>query len=143
LLYQRKIRVGNTEHEPYICFRVDPVLYCCDTNGPTHAPTILSLASAAASVFASSLGPLWIVRCIVLLHRVVHSLSVRYCSSCVIVRFIHHALLCALILSILASNATDPVKPITNESIMSHHRVINDYHSSMPIITYYSIMNRS
>jgi hypothetical protein len=73
---------------------VDSVLYCY-TNGPTHVPTVLSLASSAASVIASSLGPLWIVHCIVLLHRVAqsHSLSGHYCRSCVVVRFIHHALL--------------------------------------------------
>jgi hypothetical protein len=40
---------------------VDPVLYC-DINGPTHAPTVLSLARSATSVFDSSLGSLRIVR---------------------------------------------------------------------------------
>jgi hypothetical protein len=91
---------------------VDPVLYC-NTNGPTQVPTVLSLASSVASGFASSLGPLWIVRCTVLLHRVVHSLSERYCSSCFVVCFIDHASLLDLILLILASNATDPA---------NHHR---------------------
>jgi hypothetical protein len=50
---------------------VDPVLYG-DTNGPTHAPDVVSLAPSAAAVSASSLGPWRIVRCIV-------------------ARFIHHA----------------------------------------------------
>ena len=68
---------------------VDPVLYG-DTNGSTHAPVVVSLAPSAAAVPASSLGPWRIVRCIV-------------------VRFIHHALLRALILPILVSNnATGP-----------------------------------
>jgi hypothetical protein len=100
---------------------VDSVLYC-DTSGPTHAPTVLSLASSAASVFASCFG--WaiadFVRCIVLLHRAAHSLSVHYCSSCVAFRFIRHALLRALILPIMASNdATDPANH-TNGPIMSY-----------------------
>ena len=69
VLYQRKIEL-RTRSMSHLLSSVDPVLYC-DTNGPTHAPAVLSLVSSAASVFASSLGPLRIVRCIVLLHRVV------------------------------------------------------------------------
>jgi hypothetical protein len=53
---------------------VDPVLYC-DINGLTHAPTVLSLAPSTGSVSASSLGSLGMVRFLVVLHRVVHSLS--------------------------------------------------------------------
>ena len=56
---------------------VDPVL-CCDTNGPTHTATVLSLAPSTTSMFDSSLGTLRIVRFLVLLRRVVHSLSVRF-----------------------------------------------------------------
>jgi hypothetical protein len=67
---------------------VDPVLYG-DTNRPTHAPAVVSLAPSAAAVPASSLGPWRIVRCIV-------------------ARFIHHALLHALILPILVSHANWP-----------------------------------
>jgi hypothetical protein len=51
-----------------------------------------------------------IVSCIVLLHRAVHSLSVRTAAAALLfASFIMlYALLRALILSILASNATDP-----------------------------------
>jgi hypothetical protein len=52
---------------------VDPVPNG-DTNGPTHAPAVVSLAPSAAAVPASSLGPWRIVRCIV-------------------ARFVHYALL--------------------------------------------------
>jgi hypothetical protein len=117
---------------------VDPVLYC-DTNGPTHVPTVLSLASSAASVFASSLGPLRIVHCIILLHRAMHSLSVHYCSSCVVVRFIIMRLLRALILSILASNATDPANYhqwVNHESSMTISRC------QFSIVHYESIVNQ-
>jgi hypothetical protein len=73
-------------------------------------------------VFASSLGPLRIVRCMVFLHGAVHSLSVRYIQQLRVVRFIiHHALLHALVLPIPASNATDPGKchqSINRESSM-------------------------
>jgi hypothetical protein len=49
---------------------------------------------------------------------------VHYCSSCVVVvRFIHHALLRALILSVLASSATD---------LANHHQWIT-HESSMTI----------
>ena len=74
VLYQRKIEV-RTWSMSHLLSSVGSVLYC-DTNGPTHAATVLSLASSAASVFASSLGPLRIVRCIVLLRRVAHSFTV-------------------------------------------------------------------
>jgi hypothetical protein len=101
---------------------VDPVLYCdTDTSGPTHAPTVYRLFHRLLQcVLLASLGPLWIVRCIVLFHRAVHSLSAHYCSSCVVVRFIHRALLRALILPILVNNATDPANHTINGSIMSH-----------------------
>ena len=49
----------------YLCFRVcDPVLYC-GTNGSTHAPTVLSLASSTGLVLAFSLVSLRIVRVLV------------------------------------------------------------------------------
>jgi hypothetical protein len=50
VLYQRKIE-SRTRSMSHLLSSVDPVLYC-DTNGPTHAPTVFSLASSAASVFA-------------------------------------------------------------------------------------------
>jgi hypothetical protein len=110
---------------------VDLVLYCdsvfCDTNGPTHAPTVLSLAPSAASVFASCFG--WAIADCALNRLASQSgaftVPVHYCSSCVVVCFIHHALLRALISSILASNATDPA---------NHHQWIN-HESSMTIST--------
>jgi hypothetical protein len=62
----------------YLLSSVDPVLYC-GTNGPTHAPTFVLLAPSSTSVFDSLLALLGIVRFLVLLRRVVHSLlSVRY-----------------------------------------------------------------
>ena len=39
---------------------VDPGLYC-DTNGPIHAPSVLSLSPSTGSMFASSLAALQIV----------------------------------------------------------------------------------
>jgi hypothetical protein len=116
---------------------VDPVLY--DTNRPAHAPIVLSLASSAASVIASSLGPLWIVHCIVLLHRVAHSLSVHYYRSCVVVRFIHHA----LILSIPASNATDPANHESSMMIRSLSIVQINGESAMIHITRASIISQN
>jgi hypothetical protein len=89
-----KDRVVNTED-----MRLAFELMYCDTNGPTYAPTVLSLAPLAASVFASALGALRIVRCTVLLHRAAHSLSVRY--ICVLFRFIQYVSLRVVILSTL------------------------------------------
>ena len=86
-----RVRIGSQHEDANYCHllsSVDLVLYCY-TNGRTRVPTVLSLASWAASVFASSLGPLWIVRCIVLLQRAVHLPSAHYCHSCVVVHFIH------------------------------------------------------
>ena len=134
VLYQRKIAL-RTRSMSHLLSSVDPVLYC-DTNGPT---TVLSLASSAASVFASSLGPLRIVYCIILLHRAMHSLSVHYCSSCVVVRFIIMLLFRALILSILASNATDPANYhqwVNRESSMTISRC------QFSIVHYESIVNQ-
>ena len=84
---------------------VDPVLYCY-TNA-THVPTVLSLVSSAASVFASSLGQFMDSALHCLASQSGAFTGVYYCRSFVVVRFIHHALLRALILSILASNAID------------------------------------
>ena len=50
----------------YLLSSVDFVLYC-DTNGLTHAPTVLSLAPLNDSVLACSLGSLQIVHFLVLL----------------------------------------------------------------------------
>jgi hypothetical protein len=44
VLYQRKIEL-RTRSMSHLLSSADPVLYC-DTNGPTHAPTVLSLASS-------------------------------------------------------------------------------------------------
>jgi hypothetical protein len=82
------------------------------------------LASSAASAFASSLGPLRIMRCIVLLHRVVriHCLCTTAAAALLFASFI---LLysCFDLIKILASNATDPA---------NHHQWIN-HESSMTI----------
>ena len=67
---QRNIELRTRSH---LLSSVDPVPYG-DTNGPTHAPAVVSIAPSAAAVPASSLGPWRIVRCIV-------------------ARFIHYALL--------------------------------------------------
>ena len=88
------------------CSRVLILCCNCDTNGPTHALTVLSLVSSVALVFACFFA--WPL-------KIVH-----YCSSCVVVRFILHVLLRALVLSILASDATDPDPANVNESIMNH-----------------------
>ena len=79
VLYQRKIEL-RTQSMGHLLSSVVPVL-CCDTNRPTHAPTVLSLASSADSVCASSLGPLRIVRCVVLLHRAGHLLYAHYIAA--------------------------------------------------------------
>jgi hypothetical protein len=71
-----------TRSMSYLLSSVDPVLYC-DINGPTHAPTVLSLARSATSVFDSSLGSLRIA-------------PVRTYSSCVVIRIINCALLRSL-----------------------------------------------
>jgi hypothetical protein len=91
----------------------------CDTNGHNSRTDCFYrlLHRLLQCVLLDSLGPLRFVRCIVLLHRVVHSLSVHYCSSCVVVRFIHHVLLRALILSILASNESNTTDPANH-----HHQ---------------------
>ena len=57
---QRNIELRTRSH---LLSSVDPVPYG-DTNGPTHAPAVVSLAPSAAAVPAFSLGPWWIVRCI-------------------------------------------------------------------------------
>jgi hypothetical protein len=97
---------------------VDPVLY--DTNRPAHAPIVLSLASSAASAFASSLGPLWIVRCIVLLHRVVriHCL----CTTAAAALFASFIMLysCFDLIKILASKMQLTQPTLINGSILSH-----------------------
>ena len=67
---QRNIELRTRSH---LLSSVDPVPYG-DTNGPTHAPAVVSIAPSAAAVPASSLGLWRIVRCIV-------------------ARFIHYALL--------------------------------------------------
>ena len=67
---QRNIELRTRSH---LLSSVDPVPYG-DTNGPTHAPAVVSIAPSAAAVPAPSLGPWRIVRCIV-------------------ARFIHYALL--------------------------------------------------
>ena len=67
---QRNIELRTRSH---LLSSVDPVPYG-DTNGPTHAPAVVSIAPSPAAVPASSLGPWRIVRCIV-------------------ARFIHYALL--------------------------------------------------
>jgi hypothetical protein len=48
----------------YLLSSVDPVLNC-DTNGPAHAPAILSLAPSTGSMFASSIGSLQSARFLV------------------------------------------------------------------------------
>jgi hypothetical protein len=60
----------------------------------TNGPTALSLVPSAASVFASLLGPLRIVRCVFLLHTVrIHCLrsTVAQLAAVAFVRFIHYA----------------------------------------------------
>jgi hypothetical protein len=105
---------------------VDPVLYCDSVLRHQRAN------SRADCFIACPIG--WFIGCfsVCFLLRLghcglcaasVHSLSVPYCSSCVVVRFIHHALLRALISSMLVSNATDPA---------NHHQWIN-HESSMTI----------
>ena len=97
-----KDRVANTEHEPlaFECWSCAVLRLCIAT--PTGQLTrrlfycrLLHrlLHRLLQCVFLASLGPLRFLRCIVLLHRAVHSLSVYYFSSCVVVRFIHHVLL--------------------------------------------------
>jgi len=76
----------------YLLSSVDTVLYC-GTNGPTHAPTVLSRALSTGSVLASSLGPLRVVHFIVLLHRVVRcTVCALHTAVSVVVRFMHCAL---------------------------------------------------
>jgi hypothetical protein len=92
VLCQRKIEL-RTQSMSHLLLSADPVLYC-DTNRPTHAPIVLSLVSSAcfsACFFAWAIADY-------ALHRLgsqsgAHSLFVHYCSSCVVVRFIHHALI--------------------------------------------------
>ena len=92
VLCQRKIEL-RTRSVSHLLLSADPVLYC-DTNRPTHAPIVLSLVSSAcfsACFFAWAIADY-------ALHRLgsqsgAHSLFVHYCSSCVVVRFIHHALI--------------------------------------------------
>ena len=103
---------------------VDPVLYC-DTNGPTRAPAVLSLAPSAASVSASSLVLLRVVRFLGLLRRV-HCLCPLQQLRC-----------CSLYSSCFTpcfdlSNATAPA---------NHQQCINQ--SPSPNANYESIMNQS
>ena len=97
---QRNIELRTRSH---LLSSVDPVPYG-DTNGPTHAPAVVSIAPSAAAVPASSLGPWRIVRCIV-------------------ARFIHYALLHANSgQPILVTHATGPT---------SHHQLIRHELSMM------------
>ena len=70
-----KDRGANMEHEPlaFECWFCAVLRY---QRANSRGSTVLSLASSAASMFVSSLGPLRIVRCIVLLRRVAHSFTV-------------------------------------------------------------------
>ena len=62
------------------------------------------------------------MHCLVLLHRVAHSHSLcTIAAVALFVRFIHHVLLRALILSTLASNPIDPSQPTSmNQSSLVH-----------------------
>ena len=70
-----KDRGANMEHEPlaFECWFCAVLRY---QRANSRGSTVLSLASSAASMFVSSLGPLRVVRCIVLLRRVAHSFTV-------------------------------------------------------------------
>jgi len=97
----------------YLLSSVDPgqcpVLYC-DTNGPTSTECLIACSFDWFSVSLLRLGNCGVV----LIHRVVHSLAVGYIQHAVllfvlfIMLHVVICLLCTLILSILASNSTDP-----------------------------------
>ena len=122
-----KDRAASTVHET--CFRV--LILCCiaTPTGQLTRPLFYRLFHRLLQCLLLRLGHCGLCAASsFFLHRVVHSLPVctlvHYCSSCVVVvRFIHHALLRALILSVLASSATD---------LANHHQWIT-HESSMTI----------
>jgi hypothetical protein len=78
----------------YLLSSVDPVLYC-DTNRPTHAPTVLSLAPLNDSVFDSALGSSRVVRFLVCFTGGTFTLCALHTAAAV--QFINCALLRSLI----------------------------------------------
>ena len=140
VMYQRKIEL-RTRSMSHLLSSVDLVLYCY-TNGRTRVPTVLSLASSAASAFASSLGPLRIVRCIVLLHRVVriHCL----CTTAAAALFASFIMLysCFDLIKILASKMqlTQPI--LINGSIINHESSMTISRCQTPIVYLESIVNQ-
>jgi hypothetical protein len=136
VLYQPKIEL-RTRSMSHLLSSVDPVLYCDSVlrhqRANSRADCFIVACSIGCSIgcfisvcFLLRLGHCGLCaasscfteRC------AVHCLC-TIAAGCVVVRFIHSALLRALILSMLVSNATDPA---------NHHRWIN-HESSMTINT--------
>ena len=111
---------SSAHQQSYLLSSVDPVLYC-DTNGPTHAPTVLSLAPSPASVCASSLGPLRVVRFLLscfaerCIHYCLCATSAALLFASFIMLRVMICFLCTLVLPIMPSNSKWPAVLTTSQ----------------------------
>jgi hypothetical protein len=140
VLHQRRIEL-RTRSMSHLLSSVDPVLYC-DTDSRADCFIACFVGCFSVCFFV------WVIADCALHYlasqRMVHSLSVHYCSSCVAVGFIQHASLRAVILSILASNATDPANHhqwINRESSMHDDQSLSTMHESA-VVHFESIVNQ-
>jgi hypothetical protein len=130
VVYQRKSEL-RTRSMSHLLSSVDPVLYCdtalrhqrANSRANCFIACFIGCFSVCVLLRLGHCGLCAASSCFT--ERSAHCLCTTAAAVCVVLRFIHHALLRALILSILVSNATDPAK---------HHQWIN-HESSMTIRT--------